>query len=53
MRKGSGFRVPDSAYRIPPDHHTRQTGCLTIFAVAGQLKAFWNSGMLETTPFAR
>ena len=37
----------------PAPHHTRQTGCFTIFEVAGQLNAFANSGMFETTPFVR
>jgi hypothetical protein len=34
-------------------YHTRHIGWFTIFAVAGQLNAFRNSGMFETTPFAR
>jgi hypothetical protein len=34
-------------------YQTRQAFSRTIGDLAGQLKAFWNSGMLETTPLTR
>lgn len=34
-------------------YHTRQTGSRTMGAPALQLKAFWNSGMFDTTPLVR
>ena len=34
-------------------HQTRQAFSRTIGALGAQLKAFWNSGMFETTPFTR
>jgi RNA-directed DNA polymerase len=36
-----------------PLYQTRQAFSRTIGDLAGQLKAFWNSGMLETTPLTR
>src|SRR5262249_8956052 len=40
-------------YYSVPDHQTRQRFSRTMGWPALQLKAFWNSGMLITSPFTR
>ena len=39
--------------RFPLIYHTRQAFSLTMGDFGAQLKACWNSGMFETTPFTR